>query len=133
MADEPSFPSPDEARKERSAYREAASRPAQPVATPRIVTRAEPPPPSSKEPKRGSSPTGLTAEEIRAIAAVGMAGRSTSGEMWQRGRIVIVPVGLISAVVQFVFGRAAPFLAGAIIVAGLLYTAGPLFKKKDWD
>lgn len=129
MGDEPRFPSPDEARKERSVYREAASRPSEPVATPRVVSRPEPIPPT--EPPVTSTAVRLTAEEIRAIANLGTNERKIASAIWQRGRVVAIPTGVIALVFNLVLGRSAPFVVTGVVFLAILWTARPLFERHD--
>lgn len=123
MGDEPRFPAPEEAKpKERAPI----------VATePRavVVARAEP---VTDDPP-GARPK-LTPDEVRALLAVEGASRPTaSGAAWRRGRIVVIPTGLIGLAAHLFFGSWAPFVSIAAVLGAIAWTARPLFRRDGFS
>lgn len=106
------------------------SAPETPAPTPRtIVKRAEAP---ESSPAPAQLPVKLSAEEIRAMATMG-GDRSKAAVLWERGRIMIVPTGLMSAAAHAWFREAAPFVFFGMAVGALLWSAWPLFRRDSWS
>ena len=99
---------------------------------PTIVHRPEPPPDS--DPPQKPKPK-LTPEEVRALLAVGDATRDKTKAqvLWKRGRVILIPVGLIDLALHLLFGDYAIVPMILLGIASLVWTARPLFKKDGWD
>lgn len=96
---------------------------------PIIVKRPEP---VDEEP--ASARAKLSPEEIRALLAVEGANRPTKTRaLIRRGRVVVVPTGLISIAAHLFFGSWAPLVTIAAILLAVAWIARPLFKKDGWD
>ncbi len=122
MGDEPRFPAPEEAKPKESAPIVATERKAV------VVSRAEP---IAEE--AGARPK-LTPDEVRALLAVEGANRPTaSGAAWRRGRIVVIPTGLIGLAAHLFFGSWAPFVSIAAVLAAIAWTARPLFRRDGFS
>lgn len=107
---------------------------------PIIVKRPEPVDEDAPKPaaKRGpGGPRGqakLSPEEIRALLAVEGANRPTKSKtLWRRGRVVVVPTGLISIAAHLLIGSWAPLVTIAAILLAVAWVARPLLKKDGWD
>jgi hypothetical protein len=129
MADDPKFPSPEAAKRKNADVKIAPSEPRAAV----VVHRAEPAPPS--EPAKAAKAPKMTPEEVRALLEVSGANRGRIGStLWRRGRVIMVPTGLLCLLVDLVFGsRATPFASSAIVILALLWAARPLWKRDDWS
>jgi hypothetical protein len=131
MADEPKFPSPEEAKAKRAA--EPSSVPTAP-ARPVIVRRAEPLL-HDAEVAAKKEPVKLTQEEVRALLAVTAANRpSTATTLWRRGRIAIIPTGVLQIAAYVVLGGGvtAHVVTVGITIAAIAWTARPLLRKDGW-
>ena len=96
---------------------------------PIIVKRPEP---ADEEPAPARAK--LSAEEIRALLAVEGANRPTKTRaLLRRGRVVVVPTGIISIAAHLFFGSWAPLVTIAVILLAVAWIARPLFKKDGWD
>lgn len=125
MGDEPRFPAPDEAKPKASAPIVATER--KPVEVSRAEPIAEEPPAAGATPK-------LTADEVRALLAVEGANRPTpAGTAWRRGRVVVIPTGLISLAAHLFFGSWAPVVSIAAILGAIAWTARPLFRRDGFS
>ena len=117
MADEPKFPSPDEAKRKNDEVKIV------PPTAPVVVQRAEPAP-ESKDAKAKLSP-----EEVRALLAVSEVNRPR--QAWKRrGRTIAIPTILLS-VVAHLFLSYWPIAVGLLVVGALVWTFGPWKKKED--
>ena len=120
--DAPRFPPPDEA-KERRAPAIA------PAPKPLVVTRAEAP---ADEPTAGAKPK-LTADEVRALLAVDAVNRPTSWRrVFRRGRIIVVPTGILGLLAHLLLGSWGPFVSVAITLIAIGWTARPLLRRDEW-
>jgi len=125
MSDGPRFPSPDEAKR-KDAPKITPSEPKAPI----VVSRAEPAPDSMDKKDVKLSP-----EEVRALLAVGDATRDKTKAqvLWKRGRVILIPLGLIDIALHFLFGDYAYVFMILVTIAGIVWTARPLFRKEGWD
>ncbi|MBX3228660.1 MAG: hypothetical protein KIT84_08410 [Labilithrix sp.] len=133
MSDEPRFPTADEAKAQRTAYRSSASTPAaepEREPTPRRVVVARAKALQDETDERGA--VKLTKEEVRALLEVEGANERTSASFWgRRGRVILVPTGLFMFAAHVFFGSAAPYVMfGAAIVA--LGWMGRSLVKRGW-
>ncbi len=130
MVDEPRFPPPDEAMSQgASPYRPASASSPREDAAPRrvVITRADPPKDEPGAPK-------LTREEMRALLAVEGTNRSSAlGRVWKRGRMIVLPTGLLGAVVHWVLGVAEPWASLAVLAIAVSWVARPLLRRDDWS
>lgn len=122
MADEPKFPSPEEAKRKNPEVRISPSEPRAAI----VVTRAEPVPESKDSKKPGAK---LSPEEVRALLAVNEVNRPKQ-TMWRRGRKVLIPTVLLS-VVSHLFLAYWPIVVGLLVVGALVYVFGPWKPKQD--
>lgn len=122
MADEPKFPSADEAKRKNADVRITPSEPRAAI----VVQRAEPVP-DSVEPKPGKAK--LTPEEVRALLAVSEVNRPKEARL-RRGKRIAVPTILFTVVSHFVT-EYWPIVAGLAIVGALVWTFGPWEPKRD--
>ncbi len=125
------FPSPDEARRSNvpSTTSADATQPARAV----VVRRAEPVVTDDEVPVAKEKPK-LTPDEIRALLAVEGVNRPQGmGAVWKRGRVVIIPVGLINLAMHLLLGSAAPFVMGALTVFAFVWCAIPLLRRDEWS
>lgn len=124
MADEPRFPSPDEAKRKNADARVAPSEPRAAI----VVRRAEPVPESvAKDAKKGQAAK-LTPEEVRALLAVSETNRPN--KLWRRGRVIMVPTIVLSVIAHF-FMAYWPIAVGLLVIGALVYVFGPWGKKQD--
>jgi len=123
MADEPKFPSPEEAKRKNADVRISPSEPRAAI----VVTRAEPIPESKDTKKPGAK---LSPEEVRALLAVNEVNRPKQAAVWRRGRKVLIPTVLLS-VVSHLFLAYWPIVVGLLIVGALVYVFGPWKPKQD--
>lgn len=121
MADEPSFPSPDEAKRRNS---DAAIAPSEAKA-PVVVRRAEPVPESTA----GEKPK-LTAEEVRALLAVNEVNRPKQA-MIRRGKVIALPT-IILSIVAHLFMAYWYVAVPLIVVGAVVWTIGPWKKRDEW-
>lgn len=151
MADEPHFPPPEEGKRREGAHptHRTLPSPAMPVVDrpapePLVVERPVPIEEDSLGPAPAlatTTPTTtpkvapkLTHEEVAALLAVEGALRPTPlARAWKRGRIIMVPTGLLGFAGHRFIGGWADVLAMAIAVAALLWCARPLFRRDAWS
>ena len=129
MAEAPRFPSPEEAKAKRPSVPSAASADVTQPARAVVVQRPDPIPDSTEPAK---APPKFTPEEVRALLAVEGVNRPMTA-VWKRGRVLIIPIGLIDLATHFIFGSAAPFVIAALTVAAFVYCALPLLRRDDWS
>ena len=122
MADEPKFPSPDDAKRKNA---DARITPSEPKAA-LVVQRAEPVP-DSVDAKPGK--TKLTPEEVRALLAVSEVNRPKEARL-RRGKRIAVPTILFTVVSHFIT-EYWPIVAGLAIIGALVWTFGPWEPKRD--
>lgn len=124
MSDDPSFPSPDAAK--RTDVRITPSEPKNAI----VVQRAEPVPESvdANDAKKGGAPK-LSPEEVRALLAVNEANRPKDTS-WRRGRRIAVPMIVLSAISHFATAYW-PIVVGLLVVGALVWTFGPWKPKQD--
>jgi len=90
-----------------------------------VVTRPEPPSDSD-------SPAKMSREEMRALLAVTETDhQSALGKVYRRGRVAVLPTGLVSLGVHLLLGSISQWLSLAVLLAGILWTAWPLFRRDD--
>lgn len=128
----PFFPPPDPFR--------TSARPSEaPAATPRAVVQRPEPTRDAASPVPAAGKPKLTQEEIAALLAVSSSAGSRQDEggpkKWNpRRAVVLVPIGLIDLLLDFVFDDAAMTmrwaLSIALFVGGLVYVLAPLFRQK---
>jgi hypothetical protein len=123
MSDEPSFPSPYEAKHKSKEVRITPSEPKAAI----VVQRAEPGPESSTDAKAGKPK--LSPEEVRALLAVNEVNRPKEA-MKRRGKRIAVPTLILTVVSHFVT-EYWPIVAGLAIVGALVWTFGPWERKQD--
>jgi hypothetical protein len=125
MSDDPRFPSPDEAKR-KEAPKITPPSPTAPV----VVSRADPVPESTDKKDVKLSP-----EEVRALLAVSDATRDKTKAqvLWKRGRVILIPIGLIDIALHVLFGDYAYVFMILVTIAGIVWTARPLFRKDGWD
>lgn len=129
MADEPRFPSPEEAKPKAAA---AIVRLA-PSARRVVVERAAPIDDLVEQPKAATAPK-LTRDEMAALLAVEGALRPTPlVRVWRRGRMIMMPATIISVSGHHWIGGWADVVAFVIVVAALLWSARPLFSRDAWS
>jgi hypothetical protein len=120
MADEPKFPTPDEAKRKNESERIS-------VATPKpLVTRPEPVP-ESVDAKPGKPK--LSPEEVRALLAVSEVNRPKEARL-RRGKRIAVPTLVLTVASHFVT-EYWPIIAGLAIAGALVWTFGPWEPKQD--
>ena len=152
MADEPHFPPPEEGKRREGAHpthrtvpspampviverpaaiEEDASHPTPALATASTTTATMATTATTTTPKPAPK---LTREEVSALLAVEGALRPTPlARVWKRGRIIIVPTGLIGFAGHSFIGGWADVLALVIAVAAILWCARPLFRRDAWS
>ena len=127
MGDEPRFPAPEEAKPKAST----------PVATaterkPIVVVRPEP----IADDQAPAQPK-LTSDEVRALLAVHEANRPAPAKgasaAWKRGRVIVVPTGLISLAAHAFLGSWAPVVSIAAVLGAIAWTARPLFRRDGFS
>lgn len=121
MADDPSFPSPDAAK--RKDVRITPSEPKRAI----VVQRAEPMP-ESKSAKPGEKAK-LSPDEVRALLAVSEANRPKSAT-WRRGRVIAVPTIILSVVSHFATAYW-PIVVALLVIGALVWVFGPWKPKQD--
>ena len=124
MADDPSFPSPDEAKRKHADVRITPSEPKAAI----LVQRAEPMPDSTEE-KKGAPK--LTPEEVRALLAVNEVNRPKQA-MIRRGKAIAVPT-IILSIVSHLFLSYWYVAVALLVVAAIVWTIGPWQKRDDWS
>lgn len=122
--DEPHFPPPGTGAPTPTdgGYRTAAA----PAPTPRAAVVHRP----AAGPD--DAPAALSREEMRALIAVTAATAPTltpRKRAWRRGRVILLPFGLAQTAAHAVLGAAAPWVMGAVFLAGVAWVAHPLLKK----
>lgn len=122
MADEPKFPSPDDAKRKNADARITPSEPKAAI----VVQRAEPVR-DSVDAKPGK--TKLTPEEVRALLAVSEVNRPKEARL-RRGKRIAVPTILFTVVSHFIT-EYWPIVAGLAIIGALVWTFGPWEPKRD--
>lgn len=123
MADEPTFPSPDEAKRRHADTRVTPTEPSRPKA---MVQRPEPVP----ESKTGEAETPkLTPEEVRALLAVNEVNRPKQA-MIRRGKVIAVPT-IILSVVSHIFLSYWYVAVGLLVAGAVVWTVGPWRKRRD--
>lgn len=123
MADDPSFPTPDAAK--RKDVRITPSEPKRAI----VVQRAEPIP---EPPETGTAKAGapkLSAEEVRALLAVSEVNRPKN-TTWRRGRKIAVPTIILSVVSHFATAYW-PIVVGLLVIGALVWVFGPWKPKQD--
>lgn len=124
MGDEPRFPGPEEAKPKPSAPIAIAEK------QPRVVARAEP---LAEDASAKAAPK-LSPDEVRALLAVHEANRPTRGAAaWKRGRVVVIPTGLIGLAAHLFLGSWAPLVSIAATAAAIAWTARPLFRRDGFS
>jgi hypothetical protein len=103
-----------------------------------VVHRPDPPVADADGPAGGSSTAAvkvkLTPDEIRALLAVEGARRPTPLQStWRRGRVIVVPVGILGFVIDHAFGAAGPWITLGLTLAALAYIAAPLVRRDGWS
>lgn len=125
MAEDPAFPSPDEAKRRSAGAAVAASEPSPPKGA-MVVKRAEPLPESRKGEKAK-----LTSEEVRALLAVNEANRPKEA-MIRRGKKIAIPTIVLSVVSHLFLSYW--YVVVALLVAGaVVWTVGPWKRRDDWS
>lgn len=125
MADEPKFPSPEEAKRKNDDVRISPSEPRAAI----VVTRAEPIPESAQpDAKNKKAAAKLSPEEVRALLAVSEVNRPN--ERLKRGKRVVVPMILLSVVSHFLIAYW-PVVVGLLVVGALVYVFGPWKPPRD--
>jgi hypothetical protein len=119
MADDPSFPSPDDAKRKSAQARITPSEPKAAV----VVQRAEPMPESAKPDKAK-----LSSEEIRALLAVSEVNRPK--ERLRRGKMIAVPTIVLSVVAHLATSYW-PILVALLVIGALVWVFGPWKPKQD--
>lgn len=131
MADQPRFPSPEEAKPKAAAAMPSA--PSAPSARRLVVERAIPVDDLAEAPKAVSAPK-LTREEMSALLAVEGALRPPPlVRVWRRGRLVMVPATVLSVAGHHWIGGWADVVASVLVVGALLWSARPLFGRDAWS
>lgn len=121
MADDPSFPSPDAAKRKNADVRVTPSEPKAAI----VVQRAEPLPESRKEDPRPK----LTPEEMRALLAVNEVNRPKQA-MIRRGKVIAVPT-IILSIVSHIFLSYWYVAVGVLVAFAVVWTVGPWRNKRD--
>lgn len=121
MADEPSFPSPDAAKRKNADVKVTPSEPRAAI----VVQRAEPLP-ESRPPEKAK----LTPDEVRALLAVNEVNRPKEA-MKRRGRTVLVPT-IILSVVSHLFIAYWYVAVALLVVAAVVWTIAPWKKPDEW-
>jgi hypothetical protein len=124
MADEPKFPSPDEAKRKSADVKITPSEPRAAV----VVQRAEPVPESTDVKKKEAAK--LTPDEVRALLAVSEVNRPSRTTWKRRGRVIAVPT-LILSVVAHLATAYWPVVVGGLLVGALVWMFGPWKAKQD--
>ena len=122
MGDDPSFPSPDEAKRKNADARITPSEPKAAI----VVQRADPVPESAA----GNAKAKLTPEEVRALLAVNEVNRPKDA-MKRRGKVIAVPT-IILSVVAHLFMSYWPIAVALIVLAAVVWTFGPWKKRDEW-
>lgn len=123
MADEPTFPSPDEAKRKNAELKVTPSEPRAAI----VVQRAEPLPESRPA---GEAKAKLTPDEVRALLAVSEVNRPKEA-MKRRGKVIAVPTIVLSIVSHLFLSYW--YVAVALLVAGaVVWTIGPWKKRDEW-
>jgi hypothetical protein len=120
MPDEPSFPSPDAAKRKNADARVTPSEPKAAI----VLTRAEPVPESDAKPGKPK----LSPEEVRALLAVSEVNRPK--ERLRRGKVIALPTILLSVVAHFATAYW-PIFVGLLVVGALVWVFGPWKPKQD--
>jgi hypothetical protein len=131
MADEPYFPAPGAARPE------PQPQPAPRRSSPNVVARPEPPSPEVEVDIDGAAKPrpALSRTEMQALLAVGreLQGGGRGRAAWKRGRVIVVPTGLISTVLHVVLGDYALPIILVLCLASIVWVARPLLRRDDWS
>jgi len=123
MGDEPTFPSPDEAKRKSADVRITPSEPKAAI----LVNRAEPVPESKTDAKPDKAK--LSPEEVRALLAVSEVNRPKD-VTWRRGRVIAVPTIILSVVSHFATAYW-PVVVALLVIGALVWVFGPWKPKQD--
>lgn len=126
--EKPYFPAPIQKGAEPNPSRESTK--LQPMSAPIVVTRPDLPP-SQTEAAPEKRMAKLTSEEVRALLAVTNAQRRPWRSVAKRGTI-LVPVGIVSQLLQMLFGDYALIFALAAFIAAIVWIARPL-RRNEFD
>src|SRR5687767_11059007 len=121
MADEPIFPSPDEAKRKNAEVKVTPSEPRAAI----VVQRAEPLP-ESKAPDKAK----LTPDEVRALLAVNEVNRPKEA-MKRRGKVIAVPT-IVLSIVSHLFLSYWYVAVALLVVGAIVWTIGPWKKREEW-
>jgi hypothetical protein len=129
MADDPYFPAPGAARPE--AQPQTAPR----RSTPNVVARPEPPSPEVDVNGAAKPGAALSRTEMKALLAVDreLHGSGRGRAAWKRGRVIVVPTGLISTVLHVVLDDYALPIILVLCLASIVWVARPLLRRDDWS
>jgi hypothetical protein len=113
-------------------YRTPEADPSTLPAPPRVVQRAEPPPPD-EEPRPGARrpALNLTKDEVSALLAVSEAAHPKPWAQTGRRATILVPVSLVGLLFRLVLGEYDTIAQVVLFVAALAWIARPLYAKRS--
>jgi len=96
--------------------------------------RPEPPPDSRKPVVAAPTLKGMTKEEVRALLSVGVEEqRSRANLVFRRARWIVIPTGIVGALIHFLFGEYSVVAILAITASVILWSAWPLIRRDEWS